>query len=96
MFIQCSQHQPHCIIHGLNHSRVDRAILHLTHRKLTIKDKTTIRFALRNSLQPVFFPMIPAGLDGAMHRIEREVGQEGLIFAGLNKLGGFTAKPQWQ
>ena len=50
------QHDPDRSIHRLDHARIDRAVLNLSHAKSAVKEKTLVGQPRGDGLVAIFFP----------------------------------------
>ena len=90
------KHDADRVVHRLDHSAVNRAVLHLAHVEAPVKNKTLLGQAADLGLVTVFLPQPGRGLDRAVHGIKRQVGEERLVAIGLDERRRLAAKPNRQ
>ncbi len=85
--IEGAQHPAHRLVHGLDHAGVDGVLLHLADLAAALSAPARLQ-AQPLLLAAVLLPEVLAAHQGGVHRVEGEVGQEGLVPVLLDEAHG--------
>ena len=92
-FVEFGQHDSDGLVHGFDHTGIDGAVLDLADGQGAVDDKTVALVRALHGLLAILGPFLPGRLDGAVDRIEGEVGEERLVLVLLDEPGRFLAEP---